>query len=356
MHVRPTQTGLRLFSRREVLGLSQGLALYLLALGATPVLAVSLMPITLATAGPGNLSHLPVDLIKKIGADKAEGVDLLVRYFGGGPLAYQDMLDKNADFAVAGAPALAGLKVKGAPVVSIASVNRVPTFVLMVRADLKAKVKSIADLKGRVIGVNTSSLATKSTSQQVAEFILRRAGVDPRWVNFMPAGQTLADQTAALDSGAVDALMGDEPFASQLRLAGKVFFLLDLHDLEICRKTMGGLFLNAQLATREDVIQAQADKVARMVRVLVRTLRWIDQHSAEEIVAQLAPANRSTAERLKDLLQRHKGIYSPDGAFTLEQVHTSEKFFRENQLGHGQAAVFSYDRLIDPRWAGMRER
>lgn len=353
--MRLAQACLRLMSRRAVLGIGQGLALFLLLLGPMPAMAVSPMPITLATAGPGNLSHLPVELIKKIGADQAEGVDLVVRYFGGGPLAFQDMLDKNADFAVAGAPALAGLKVKGAPVVSIATVNRVPTFVLMVRTDLKGKVKSIADLKGRVIGVNNSSSATKSTSQQVAEFILRQAGVDPRRVNFMPAGQSLADQSAALDSGAVDALMGYEPFATRLKRAGKVFFLLDLHDLEACRKAMGGLFLNAQLATREDVIQAQPDKVARMVRVLARTLRWIDQHPAEEIVAQLAPADHATAAGLKDMLQRHKDIYSPDGAFTEEQVRTSERFFRENNAGAGPAAVFTYDRLINPHWAGMRE-
>ncbi len=155
---------------------------------ASPALAEAMLPVVLATAGPGNLSHLPVELIKKIGADRAEGVNLTVRYFPGGPLAYKDMLAKNADFAVAGAPALAALRLKGEPVVSIATVNRVPTFTLMVRADLKDRVKSIADLRARVIGVNTSSTVSKSTSQQVAEYLLRRAGVDPTEVNFVPAG------------------------------------------------------------------------------------------------------------------------------------------------------------------------
>lgn len=330
--------------------------LLLLCLFAPSVQAAELMPIILATAGPGNLSHLPVDLIRKIGADRAEGVELTVRYFSGGPLAFKDMLEKNADFAVAGAPALAGLRLKGEPVVSVAAVNRVPTFVLMVRTDLKGKIKRIADLQGRVIGVNNSSAMTKSTSQQVAELVLRRAGVDLRRVHFVPAGQSLNEQQAALDSGAVDAIMGDEPFASQLRAAGKVFFLLDLYDLDACRQALGGLFLNAQLATREDVVHASPDKVARMTRALVRTLRWIATHSAEEIVARLEVPDPVEQAALLANLRHRKAIYSPDGAFTVEEVRTSERCFREGHMADPKAAGFSFDRLIDSRWAGIKPR
>lgn len=329
--------------------------LFLIALLSATVLAhaQSLVPIVLATAGPGNLSHLPVDLIKKIGADRAEGVALEVRYFPGGPLAYKDMLEKNADFAVAGAPALAALRLKGEPVVSIATVNRVPTFTLMVRADLEGKVKSVADLRGRVIGVNTSSRASRSTSQQVAEYLLRRAGVDPSAVNFAPAGQSLEDQAAALESGAVDAIMGDEPFASHLRQAGKVFVLMDLHDLETSRQALGGLFLNAQLATRADVLDQRPELASRMVRVLRRTLQWMATHSAEEIADRLQPADRATLVRL---LTRYKAIYSPDGGFTQEQIRNTERFFRSTHADDPRIERFSLEQVIDSRWAGLKAR
>lgn len=337
------------------LGRAAGLLLALAHAGALQ--AAALLPITLATAGPGNLSHLPVDLIRKIGADRAEGVDLTVRYFGGGPLAYKDMLSGNSDFAVAGAPALAGLAVKGEPVVSIAAVNRVPTFVLMARHDLKGKVTDVADLKGRVIGVNASSAATKSTSQQVAEFVLRRAGVDPeRQVNFVPAGQSLEEQRAALASGAVDALMGDEPFATQLEAEGRAYRLLDLHDLEACRRAMGGLFLNAQLATRRDVLEKEPDKAARMARVLARAMRWIADHSPEEIVSALAPPDPSVRRALLATLRRHKAIYSPDGAFTQEQIRTAQAFFRANHAPNEAGARFDFTTIIEPRHVGIRPR
>lgn len=313
------------------------------------------IPLTLATTGPGNLSHLPVDLIKRIGADRAEGVELTVRYFGGGPLAYKDMLERNSDFAVAGAPALAGLAAKGEPVVSVAAVNRVPTFVLMVRSDLKNRVKSVQDLRGRVIGVNSSTTATKSTSQLLAEYVLRRAGVDPlAEVNFIAAGQTLAEQQSALDSGAVDALMGDEPFATQLKSEGRVYHLLDFHDPDIARKALGGLFLNAQLATRRDVLEREPHKVERMVRVLKRTLNWIAAHSPEEIAARLYPHDQTARRALVATLKRHKAIYSPDGAFTREQIATAEAFFRANQPPDSPAARFAFETMIDARFAGIK--
>lgn len=327
--------------------------LFLLLL--SPPALAQLTPITLATAGPGNLSHLPVDLIKKIGADREEGVTLTIRYFAGGPLAYKDMLERNSDFAVAGSPALAGLALRGEPVVSIAPVNQVPTFVLMVRNDLKTTVKKVADLRGRTIGINSSSTATKSTSQQVAEYVLRRAGVDPeREVNFVAAGQTLAEQQAALDSGAVDALMGDEPFASLLRKRGKVFYLLDLHDPEAARTGMGGLFLNAQLATRRDMTENQPDKVRKMVRVLQRTLRWISRHDAEEIAARLYPNDAETRQSLIEVLRRHKSIYSPDGVFEREQIKTAQAFFRAGQPPASPGARFDFETMIDVRFAGAR--
>ncbi|MCS7101487.1 MAG: ABC transporter substrate-binding protein [Burkholderiaceae bacterium] len=312
--------------------------------------------VVLATAGPGNLSHLPVELVKKIGADRAEGMELVVRYFGGGPLAYKDMMERNSDFAVAGAPALAALAAPGEPVVSIAAVNRVPTFVLMVRSDLRASVRTAADLRGRVVGVNSSTVAVKSTSQQLAEFVLRRAGVEPqREVNFVPAGQTLAEQRAALESGAIDALMGDEPFASALRSEGRVFFLHDFHDPAVTRSSLGGLFLNAQLATRRDVLEREPEKAQRMVRALRRALQFLASHSAEEIAARMHPDDTRARQALATTLARHKGIYSPDAAFRREEIATAEAFFRANQPPGSPGARFEFARMIDARFVGFRE-
>lgn len=154
----------------------------------------------------------------------------------------------------------------------------------------------------------------------------------------------------------MDALMGDEPFATQLKDSGRVFFLLDFHDLEATRRALGGLFLNAQLATRRDVLEGQPEKVERMVRVLRRTLRWIAHHSPEQIAAMLAPEDAAARRTLATSLARHKAIYSPDGAFTQEQVRTAEAFFRANQPAGSAGAGFEFHRMLEPRYAGLRPR
>jgi NitT/TauT family transport system substrate-binding protein len=334
---------------QSVLTLFLGLAL------AAVALAENVVPVSLATAGPGNLSHLPAELMTRIGADRAEGLKVSLRFFGGGPLAYQDMLDKNSDFAIAGAPALADLRVKGAPVVSVATVNRVPTFTLLVRQDLKGKIRHTTDLKGRIIGINTSSRASRSTSQQLAEFVVRRAGIESDQVHFVPVGQSLEQQRAALISGSVDALMGDQPFVGQIAREGLGFVLLDFHDPDTTRRVLGGLFLNAQLATRLDILTDRPDLVRRMVRALARTLQWIDTHTPEAIARHMHPNDAAAQRLLTRLLTRYKTIYSPDGAFSEEQIATAEAFWRANRPDDAVARAFRFRDMIDTRFAGERK-
>ena len=120
--------------------------------------------IVVSVPGPHNLSYLPIDLIPVIGADKTEAVHLQILHTGGGAVAMNNMIKHDADFAVAGVPAAMSLRSNGGDVVVIAPVDDAPLFVLMVRKDLQDQVKRIADLKGKVIGVNTSTKASKTTS------------------------------------------------------------------------------------------------------------------------------------------------------------------------------------------------
>lgn len=310
------------------------------------------MQIILAAPGPGNLLYMPVALAKKIGADAAEGVSLQIRYFGGGPQAVQDMLEKNSDFAILGMPALAQQRASGKPVVSIAAVSRVPAYSLLVRSDLKGKIRKIADLKGRIIGVKGHTKGGRSTSQMIVEFLLMRNGIAPDSVNFVPAGQSYEDQHAALASGTVDAIMGDEPFASRMKKEGIGFLLADFHDTNAVKKLMGGLFLNAQIATREDFLAGHPEAVEKLVKVIKRTLVWINQHSAQEIVNALNLPDRAEREALLNVLARYKNMYSPDGAFSNEQLHTTEEFFHLLSKDDPKARALPFNSFIVDKWAG----
>lgn len=310
--------------------------------------------ITVAAPGPGNLLYMPIDLAKKIGADTAEGVSLEIRHFGGGPQASKDMLGKNSDFAVLGLAALAEQRASGNPVICIAPISQVPAYSLLVHSNLKGKIKKITDLKGHVIGVKGHTKDGRSTTQMLTEYILTRNGVSIDSVNFVPAGQSYDEQLAALDSGMVDAIMADEPFASRMYQAGIGFYLVDLHEASVVKKLLGNLFLNAQLATREDIIKNHPELAEKMVRILKRTLVWINTHSPQEIVNAFNYSNPAEQEALLTSLKKYKTMYSPDGHFSSAQIRTTEQFFHEVSKESPAAYSLGFDSFIMDKWAGRR--
>ncbi len=316
-----------------------------------PAAAASPARAVIAVPGPGNLLFLPIPLARRIGADQAEGLELDIRYTGGGPQAIRAMLERNSDFAAAGLSALALQKLNGKPVVCIAPMTRVPAYTLLVRDGLRGKVRQMADLKGLVVGVKGHVPGGRSTSQLFAEYLLARAGLKPDQVNYVSVGQSYDSQHAALVSGAVDAIIGDEPFVTRLVRQKVAFALADFHDPETVRKQMGGLFLNGMIGTREDMVAGKPALVEKLVRSIKRTLVWVDTHSADEMVEALNPGQPEERRALRDVLRLRKNIYSPDGRISDEQLRTVDRFLHATEPAIA-AQGLSVRSLVDVRWAG----
>ena len=60
-------------------------------------------PITLSV--PSGSVAFPLELAKKIGADRAEGLELRLKFVNGGGVAISDLATGNAEFGVFGLPA-----------------------------------------------------------------------------------------------------------------------------------------------------------------------------------------------------------------------------------------------------------
>lgn len=319
-----------------------------------PVRAEGFRPLVISAPGPRNISYLPIDLIPKIGADREAGYRLKILHTGGGAVALSNLVTRNADFAVAGVPAALSLKAHGGDVALVAPVNDVPLFVLMVRADLKKSVRRIADLKGRVIGVNTSTKKSKTTSQQLAELLLNAGGVGDDQVRIVPAGQSWIEQSSLLVTGTADAVMGDEPFASRLLREGKVFFLANLADPGTVRGIKGAGFLHAALETRSDMIRDQPETVRHMVEMLRRTLKWMAAHTPQEIVDKLDIADEQERAALLFALQRYPNAFSHDGRFSTKQLAETEVFFHSGNADLPEALQLRVESMTDDRWAGRK--
>jgi len=319
-----------------------------------PPLAAAAEPmrIVVAIPGPHVAPYLPVELISRTGADREAGFQLDIRYFGGGPLAVKDMVEHNSDFAALGMPALAGIRLSNPDLYSIAALTRTPAYVLMVRQGLKKNIRTLADLRGLSIGTHSGSKRGKSTARQIAEFLLMRGGVNVDEVNFVHAGQNFADYQAALQSGQVDAIVVNEPAATLLESKKIAWRLTDLHDPANAKKLLGGDFLYTQLAATAETLRQHPDKARLLVSALRATLRWIEMHRADEIVARLQLPEGEERQALEKFLAARKTMFSPDGAFSNAALRNSEAFFHAVSGGDPAAASLRYADFIDSRWSG----
>lgn len=326
----------------------------LLAVGWTAQAAEPPQQIVVSVPGPRSLSYLPIDLISKIGADKAEGAVVTVRDSSGGGVVYKELMSRNTDFGVAGTPAAMSLKNNGGSIVVIAPLSgTVPIFILMVRADLKDKVKTIADLKGRVIGIYTSSLSSKTVSQQLTEMALKANGVSPELVRYVSAEHSYELLSALFKSHTVDAVMGSEPFASRLLAEKEVFFLMNLADPSTAKKIPDAGFLHAVVATRGEVVQREPKKVEAMVKIVKRTLEWMSKATPEQIVDKLEVQDSEEKRWLLLTLKKYPNMFSPDGRFSRQQMQETERFFKASLPA--SSPPLSLEGLVDDRWSGSKE-
>lgn len=317
--------------------------------------AAQTQQITISVPGPGAASYLPVALIGKIGADRAENAQVKLRYVAGGGVAIQELLSNNAEFAVLGLPAAMSARLKDPRIVALAAVNDLPLYVLLVRAALKGQVRSVADLRGRVIGVHSNSITTKTNSHQLIELLLRQAGVLPDNVRFVSVGQRWSSEAAMLAEGSADAIMGDEPHAARMVAEGTAFQLLHLGDPKAAAALPGGGFLRGTLVGRQDRIDLDPKKAETMVRILRRTLAWIASHRPEEVIEMAGIEDPQERRYMLDTMRKYPRQYSVDGRFSTRQLRDTEIFFHESQAGNAAAQALMVESLVLDRWAGRKD-
>jgi NitT/TauT family transport system substrate-binding protein len=306
--------------------------------------------VVISVPGPHNISYLPIDLIPQIGADREEGLSVQLLHTGGGAVALNNLGNRNADFAVAGVPAAMSLKSSGGDVVVIAAVNDAPLFVLMVRSDLKNTVRNISDLRGRVIGVNTSTKNSKTTSQQLVELLLKSGNVAPDAVRIVPAGQSWEEQSSLIISGIADAVMGDEPFASRLQKDNRVFFLAHLAEPATVSNIPGTGFLHAAIETRSDIIAATPQKAEKVVNALRKSLKWIATHSAEDIVNTLGITDNEERNAMITALKKYPRAFSTDARFSQSQIKATNDFYHS-----GNSSSLQLESMINTIWSGTKD-
>jgi len=249
-----------------------------------------------------------VKLAEQLGYFASEGLDLELRSEWSGVHGVDVLLVGTVQGVVGFYDHTIYMQSKGKAVQAVIQFAQAPGEVELVATGL-GPVRSLAELKGRTLGVT----GLGSSTQFLSRYLALNAGLKLNQVNFLPVGtgNTFID---AMNHGVIQAGMTTEPTASRLLNSGRARVLVDLRTPEDSQRVLGGLYPSACLYMQTSWVSRHKPEVQKLVNALVKALRFIQTHTASEIAAKMPPSffegDRATYVKA---LNRSKGIFLPDG-------------------------------------------
>ncbi|AXE95125.1 ABC transporter substrate-binding protein [Paraburkholderia terricola] len=270
------------FSRAFHAAVAAFFTLFLLAPAAASAQDDAPGKVAIMVGGITKLIYLPVFLTEQLGYFKAEGLDVELLSQTAGVDAENELLAGAVQGVVGFYDHTIVLQSKGKEVKSIVVLGQVPGEVEMVSARAADSIKSMADVRGKTLGVTGLGSSTNFLTQYLA----RLEGVPNSQYTVLPVG---ADNSfiAAIRQGRIDAGMTTEPTVSQLLKSGDARILVDMRNVEGTRAALGGTYPASSLYVQSAWLDTHPREAAKLARAFVRTLQYLHTHSAEEIAARM---------------------------------------------------------------------
>ncbi len=226
-----------------------------------------------------------------------EGIEITDFVTGSGGTLRSAMIAKEFDIGLFGFVHVPIARIGGSPWKAVLSTHDLEIFSLVVRSELKNKVKSVADLRGMKVGFSTPG----ASSWYLGNLFLKKAGLDPeKDLQYVSLGGDPGVIYTSLKTGKVDAFSAWEPTTTRVIDEGVAFPLIPIWDPAEHKKWVGEKALSMMLVTREDVIKEKPDLVRRMVNAHKKALQYIRTRGSVE-VADLVLKNPKTAEQFQGL-------------------------------------------------------
>lgn len=267
--------------------------------------------LTIAVGGKNLLYYLPLTIAETQGFFKAEGLDVTVADFAGGSQALRAVVGGSADVVSGAFEHTLNMQAKGQPMRAFVLQGRAPQIVLGVNPKTMPNYKSLADLKGRKIGVT----APGSSTNVMANFVLAKAGIKPAEVSIVGVGAGNG-AVAAMRAGQVDAISNLDPVITLLQRSGDLKVISDTRIVAEADKVFGGPMPAGCLYAPQAFVDKHPATVQAMVNAMVRADRWIQAAGPGEII-KAVPENYLLGDRAVyiDAFMAAKGALSPDGLF-----------------------------------------
>src|SRR6185369_9761783 len=190
--------------------------------------------VTVGVGGVALMVYLPTALAKAKGYFAEEGLDVEVLDIkGGGSQAASALIGGSVDFSANAIDHAIKAKAQGKDLVAVHSHVRLAPMGLVVANKYKGEIKSLADLKGRPVGVTSPG----SQTHMVLGFLLAKSGVKADEVKIIGAGGNT--MPLAIEKDSVHAGMMVDPFFTVFLKQGKGYALVDMFTTKGTLDAMG---------------------------------------------------------------------------------------------------------------------
>jgi NitT/TauT family transport system substrate-binding protein len=254
--------------------------------------------------------YLPFRLAEQLGFSKQQGLNLQLLDEPAGVDATTAMLAGQVDGVGGFYDHTIDLQGLGKAAESVVSMLQVPGEVELCRSDLKGKVSSPADWKGRKLGVTDLGSSTDFLTQYLAVKNGIKAGDISRIG--VQAGPTFI---AAMTHKSIDCGMTTEPTVSALLANNQAYIIADMRTAAGAQQALGGTYPATSLYMKSSFVQDHPQTVQKLVNTYVKTLKWIQTHTAAQITDQMPADYYAGVGKAAYIaaLDSEKGIYNPDG-------------------------------------------
>ena len=291
-------------------------------------------PVTFAYSQIGLLVHLPWSVAIGQKYFEEQGLEPKGFNFESGGKSVAAVIGGSADFSANALEHAIKAKVQGKDLVYVFSSTRLPGWGLAVSTAHRNEIKTVADLKGKTVGVSGIGVA----SHVLLHHMLVKAGVDPKEVKIVAVG--LSTLPPALEGGKILAGMAGEPYFSRMLAKGTAFSLGNMSTLKETVAILGGEYAFSGAITRPDVIQKNPHVVQKVVTALVKASHFIQTHTLEQIAAAVPQDMVGERAQFIETLRNTKETFTPNGLVTQNAVDTLVKVL-------GEFGVFKPGQKVD---------
>ena len=241
--------------------------------------------VSIAVGGKAAFYYLPLTIAEQLGYFRAEGLEVEISDFAGGSRALQAVVGGSADVVSGAYEHTINLQAKGQRFQAFVLQGRAPGIAVGISPKTMPSYKSVADLKGKKIGIS----APGSSTNMVANLILSRAGLNAGDVSFIGVG-TAAGALSAFRSGQIDAMSNVDPVMTMLEQKGEVRIIADTRTLKGTSDVFGGPMPAGCLYAPLEFIQKNPNTVQALTNAMVHSLKWLQTAGPSDIIKTVPEA------------------------------------------------------------------